>query len=577
MLIGRNMAKGDFDSGATASSELARLDKENSERSILRKAIDYVTEPYHHEAAARQKLQDAISGGGDAAAAVKASREASQAELDSYSIASSAVKTAGLFTRGKLGFVGTGAAYVLDEIRPGNGHELLDGSLGLAKGIGMRQILGRVAGAGDSVPMMSLKFGVSGRLVDSALTRKNYVDAGDNLTLASFGNGLITTGKNTLNPVALGADVAAAGLTMGLVKIAPNQLTGNTFRSMTTMSFANGWANGLAQEAQTEIQTGNFSAARLAVYPLAFGLANSLAAAPGNQRRYTDAHAWEDAGKIRDREYKLVAIDAGDVAQIFKSGKKGADVTVKPVGDILKQGDAETVVVRRENVPTDWISTAANMVKLKSPIGPSGEQLRFISRKGGEPNAPWEMTIDRGSRTFAELVKSNSSYYQGKDVLHHLPNFQEPLRGFLGSGSESGAFRTTNGAVLKTASSHGADRFADWGQVPHDAKLMFGQLRLNEAPNYGSQRTQSLGLQEVLKTPVKEPQAAALRDQMSKDKVSFHDYNFHLSGEQVSWAIDQVGINSLGKTVMLDYGARSPYYGHEFVPPKVTQTQPTDK
>lgn len=569
------MANGN-DSGATASSELARLDKENSERSILRKAIDYVTEPYHHEAEARQKLQEAVYGGGDAAAAIKASRDASQAELDAYSISSSAIKTLGTFTRGKFGFVATGAAYALDEIRPGNGHEWMDGTLGLAKGIGMRQVLGRVAGAGDSVPMMSLKFGVSSRFVDSALTRKNYVDGQDNLTLASFGNGLITTGKNTLNPVAVSADLATAGLTMGLVKVAPNQLAGNTFRSMTTMSFANGWANGLAQEAQAEIQTGNFSPARLAAYPLAFGLANSLAAAPGNQRRYTDNHAWENASTIRNREYKLVAIDAGDVSQIFRNGKKGADVTIKPVGELLKQGDAERVVVRRESVPTDWISAAANLVRLKSPVGPSGEQLRFISRKGGDPNAPWEMTIDRGSRTFGELAKSTSSYYQGKEVAPYLKNFQEPMRGFLGSGSESGAFRTTNGAVLKTASSHGSERFADWGMLPHDAKLMFGQLKLNDVPRFGRESTHSLGLQEVLKTPVKESQAAALREQMSKDKVSFQDYNFHLMGEQVSWAVDQVGINALGKTVMLDYGARHAFFGHEVVTPKVTHTQQTD-
>src|SRR5258707_357634 len=113
------MANGN-DSGATASSELARLDKENSEKSILRKAIDFVTEPYHHEAAARQKLQEAAFGGGDATAAVKASQSASQAEADAYNISSSAIKTVGTFTRGKFGFIATGAAYALDEIRPGN-------------------------------------------------------------------------------------------------------------------------------------------------------------------------------------------------------------------------------------------------------------------------------------------------------------------------------------------------------------------------------------------------------------------------------------------------------------------------
>lgn len=563
------MGKGNFQSDATVASELARLEKEESDKSILRKAIDFVTEPYHHQAAAREKLQEAARGGGNANEALKQSLAARQAEADAYHITSSAAKTLGIFTPGKIGFAVTGTAFALDEIRPGNGHELLDGTLGVAKGIGMRTILGRSAGAGDSVAVMSLKYGIGGRLIDSGLTRRNYVDETDTLTLDSFGKGLLTVGKNTANPVALTTDLATAGLTMGLVKGAPNFFAGNTFRAMTTMGFANGWANGMSQELQSEIQTGNFSATRLAAYPLAFGLANSLAAAPGNQRRYTQNHAWENAATIRDREYKLVAIDAGDVRQILKGGTRGANVSIKEVGKFLKPGEAETINVRRESVPTDWISATTNMFKGKSAVGPSGEQLRFISRKGGDQNAPWEMTIDRGSKTFAELVRENSGYYQGKDVAPLLKNFQEPLRGFLGSGSESGAFRTTNGAVLKTASSLGPEGIRDWGTVAHDAKLMFGQRHLNDVSGFnGRERNQSIGLQEVLKTPVTEAQAAALREQMSKDGVSFHDYNKTLMGDQVSWAVDQVGINALGKTVMLDYGARYAYRHYEQTPPK---------
>lgn len=565
------MGNGKFDSGASVASELARLEKEDSDKSILRKAIDFATEPYHHQAAARDKLQEAASGAGNAEEAVKLSQAARQAESDAYHMASSAAKTLGIFTPGKLGFAVTGTAFALDEIRPGNGHEFLDGSLGVAKGIGMRTVLGRSAGAGDSVAMMSLKYGIGGRFIDSGLTRKNYVDETGNLTMDSFGNGLVTIAKNTANPVALTTDLATAGLTMGLVKGAPNLFAGNTFRSMTTMGFANGWANGMSQELQSQIQTGDFSGSRLAAYPLAFGLANSIAAAPGNQRRFTQNHAWENAAIIRDREYKLVSIDAADVRQILKGGSRGADVSIKPLGEFLKAGEVETINVRRESVPTDWIAATTNLFKGKSAVGPAGEQIRFISRKGGDPAAPWEMTIDRGSKTFAELVRSNSGYYQGKDVLPFLRNFQEPLRGFLGSGSESGAFRTANGAVLKTASSLGPEGTRDWGLVPHDAKLMFGQLHLNDVSGFnGRERNHSLGLQEVLKTPVTEAQAAALRNQMSEDGVSFHDYNKTLMGDQVSWAVDQVGINALGKTVMLDYGARYAYKHYEQTPAKQT-------
>ncbi len=83
---------------------------------------------------------------------------------------------------------------------------------------------------------------------------------------------------------------------------------------------------------------------------------------------------------------------------------------------------------------------------------------------------------------------------------------------------------------------------------------MFSPLRLNVLKGYGEGH--SILVQEPLRTPVKETQAAALREQMEKDGVYFWDYNYRLMGDQVSNAVDQVGINALGKPVILDYGAR---------------------
>lgn len=549
-----------IDSGSSVQSELARLETEDANRSLLRKGIDYITEPYHHEGAARQKLQDAAFGGGDATEALKAIQSARQAEQDAYSITSGAVKTLGLFARGKFGLATTAATYAFDEVRPGNGHVALDASLGLAKGIGMRTVVSKIAGAGDGPALMSLKFGTGGRLVDSTFTRQNYVDQDDNLTFGTFARGLGRIGTTTFNPIALGTDVASAGLTHGLVKAAPSFFTANTFRSMTTMTFANGWANGTAQEAQSQFQKGEFDATRMAAFPLVSALSTSLAAAPGNQRRFLDNYGLDNAATIRDREFKLVALDAADVRNIVRAKGDGAEVTVKPVVEGLLRGEAETMRIQRQNIPTDWISSISNVFG-KGKIGPAGEQLRFVSRAGGDPKAPWEMTINSGTKTISQLIKSNSSYYQGEKIGPFVKDLQEPLLRFLGSGSESGAFRMANGAVLKTASSSNGEKLQDWGRLPGDARAMFYPLKLTDPKLPGA--SQSLLIQEPLRTPVQEAQAAALREQMNKDGVSFWDYNYSLMGDQVSFAVDQVGINALGKPVILDYGARRPHYNYQ--------------
>jgi hypothetical protein len=568
--MGKNDGNDGLNSGATVQSELERLDREAANKSLLRKAIDFATEPYHQESAARQKLLEAANGGGNATEAVKASQRAAQAESDAYIIGSGAIKTAGLFVKGKFGFATTAAAYMLDEVRPNNNHVAMDATLGLAKGIGMRTVLSKVAGGQQAPAMMALQFGTASRFVDSALTRQNYVDAGDNLTLSSFGNGLLKVGATTFNPVALGSDVATAGFAHGLTKMAPTFFAGNTFRSMTTMTFANGWANGMAQEGHAQFQKGQFDAGRLAAFPLASALATSLSAAPGNQRRYVDNYGLENAATIRNREFKLVAIDASDVRNIARGGKNGAEVSIKPIAEGLARGDAETIQVRRQNVPTDWISSISGVFG-KGKIGPAGEQLRFVSREGGDPKAPWEMTINSGTKTISELIKSNSDYYQGQTLAPFVRDLHEPLRAFLGSGSESGAFRMANGGVLKTASSTSSDKISNWGKLPGDAQAMFSPLRLNVLKGYGEGH--SILVQEPLRTPVKEFQAAALREQMQKDGIHFWDYNYRLMGDQVSNAVDQVGINALGKPVILDYGARRPSF--DYKPPdahKITDT-----
>ncbi len=552
--------------GAALKAELADISRAEAERSLLRIAVDAVTEPYHHQAAAKKNLETAVlhltANPGQSLQNIELARKAiietdaaRQNELDAYKITSGAAKTLGSFSRGKFGLLVAGSIYALDQAKP-DSHMLTDAAWGFAKGAAMRETVSRIATSGTGPAMMSLRLGVAGRIVDTSLTRTTYLDEKGDLTGGSFGSGLLKSARGAVDPIALGSDVASAGLAHGMFKLAPQQLAGNTFKAMTTMSFTRGFAQGLADEGQSQYHKGKLELSRLALYPIASALSTSIAAAPGNQRLYARNYSLENAATIREREYKLVALAPEDVKAIARGGNKAIETRVRIVGEAMVKGEPEKLSINRANVPVDWISAAANAFRRNSKG--AGDEIRFISRPNGDANAPWQLTVDKGATTIAQIIARNPGYHQGKDVAPHLKEFQEPVKGFLGSGSESGAFKLSNGAVLKLASSFDAKKLSDWGKLPHDAKVMFGPTVINNLTpaSFRHGTAHSLLLQEPLKTPVKEVQAAALRTQMAKDGVSFHDYNYRIMGDQVSWAVDQVGINAHGKTVMLDYGAR---------------------
>jgi hypothetical protein len=87
---------------------------------------------------------------------------------------------------------------------------------------------------------------------------------------------------------------------------------------------------------------------------------------------------------------------------------------------------------------------------------------------------------------------------------------------------------------------------------------MFGPIRLKDRDafeHYGA-----VLLQEPLKTPLTRQEAHDLREAMAKDRIDFWDYNFRLQGEQASLAVEQVGKDANGRSVIMDYGARRPFF-----------------
>ncbi|MBS2006956.1 MAG: hypothetical protein JST01_07945 [Cyanobacteria bacterium SZAS TMP-1] len=560
------------DPRAAIQSELAEIKAEKDQSSYLRQAIDFLSEPYHHHAAAVQKLEVAareldqpdlpgtLRSQNIARQAIQQMESSRQDEWDTYRIVSGAAKTAGTFIPGKYGLLAAGTVYALDAAgSAGSGGT--ETCWGFAKGLAMRGAVSQISRGRGGPALMSLELGLANRTIDTALTPTTYLDSkSGEASLGSIAGGLLKSGKDALNPVALGSDVVTAGLAQGMLKVLPQQLAGNTFRAMTTMTFARGYASGLSEEAQDQYHKGQFSAARLAAYPIASALSQTLAAAPGNQRLYVRNWPMENALTIRELDYKLVSIASSDVKAITSSGGRPVQATVKPIGDNLTPGQAETLSISRANVPTDWISAALKSVNPLAKTQAATEEMRFVSRPRGDENAAWQMVVNRGTKTVSELMQQNSSFYHRETIAPFLKNFNEPATRFLGSGSESGAFQLANGAVLKLSSLNGPEKVGDWGNLPHDSRVLFRPVLFGKEPNPYNHNiistASSLLLQEPLRTPVSEAQAAALRKDMDKAGVSFWDYNYRLSGDQVSSATEQVGIDATGRTVMLDYGAR---------------------
>jgi hypothetical protein len=101
---------------------------------------------------------------------------------------------------------------------------------------------------------------------------------------------------------------------------------------------------------------------------------------------------------------------------------------------------------------------------------------------------------------------------------------------------------------------------ADFGSAPADAKLLHAPFRLGQFRDV--LKSSLVGyLQEYCLSPVPRAVAVKMHDEMPKP-WHFTDFDTVLhgganSGEQVSWAEQQVGFNALGQPVMIDYGART--------------------
>lgn len=167
------------------------------------------------------------------------------------------LKTAALFMPGRVGLIGSVVLSGLDQACPSStaSEQATDFVLGGMKGAGMRGMMHMMGSEkmpefiAKSPAAQGVAFGLSNRIMDTALTRQNYLDANGNLDGAAFGAKMYNT---VVNPTALLGDAAtfviAQGLVSGVTKFKPQFFETSPLARTVATSASFGLANGASGE-----------------------------------------------------------------------------------------------------------------------------------------------------------------------------------------------------------------------------------------------------------------------------------------------------------------------------------------
>lgn len=216
---------------------------------------------------------------------VEADKKSLKLDLQIDQYGAGMVKTAGLFMPGRPGFAISAAAYALDQARPGDSiaNQLMDGGLGLTKGLGLKASFDYIGAKDMSIALKAVSLGTSSRVLDGALTRQTYLDASGNF---DFGDGVAKTFNQSFNKTALASDVIIFGLSHGAIgginSISGGALKGNPFWSTVTTGAVFGAASGSAQEINRQQQTGEkFDIEKILTSAALTSVTDMVAATPG--------------------------------------------------------------------------------------------------------------------------------------------------------------------------------------------------------------------------------------------------------------------------------------------------------
>ncbi|CAN5310181.1 hypothetical protein BH10CYA1_BH10CYA1_60760 [soil metagenome] len=204
------------------------------------------------------------------------------------------LKTAALFMPGKIGLAGSIIIGGLDQAKPNesSGSQVADFALGGLKGAGMRAVMHAMGSErlpgfiSQSPAAKGVAFGISNRLLDTALTRQNYLDANGNFDGGTFG---ANVWKSVANPQALISDAAtfvvAQGLVSSVTKFKPQFFESSPLAQTMATSASFGLSNGAAGEIMRQQDAHEkFDLSKVIGRSLLQGGVDALAGGPGGLR-----------------------------------------------------------------------------------------------------------------------------------------------------------------------------------------------------------------------------------------------------------------------------------------------------
>jgi len=276
--------------------QIAQNDDQQSHSSYLERIVHSVWHPEQRllkavkdEVATAKQHLDTSHWTADEAATLAAKYDKYQSSFEGAKtvarLGSELVKGGFLFLGDDIGMVGAAASYALDEMHPADtaSSQVIDAALGASKGLAIAGTINALDATGWNPVMQGVGGGVSSRLIDSVLTRSNYVVRDSSFSLR---NGLAKSLSTAFNVEDLTTDVITLGSSLAALEgangITSGAISSHRLPRKISMGAVYGLTVGASGELQRQRQSGEkFDFARVAEASMALGAIDALAAVPG--------------------------------------------------------------------------------------------------------------------------------------------------------------------------------------------------------------------------------------------------------------------------------------------------------
>lgn len=229
-----------------------------------------------------------------------------------------------LFVQGGVGVAGTAGSYALDQAKPADelGTQVLDGTLGAAKGLAMRQLVQLVGQSELPFALKGVLMGATNRILEQTLTRENWQDKDGEF---DAGKGISTAALSAFDPKAMLLDAAilsaATGLTSGVNAATNDALKRSPFLQMVAGGYIFGTTAGGLQEFGRQQEAGEaFDVSKILFESQKIGVITALAATVGGIQ--ADAVLRKQIREAFTPEKPVVTLDKAEMQKIWESNDK---------------------------------------------------------------------------------------------------------------------------------------------------------------------------------------------------------------------------------------------------------------